>query len=204
MRSSYLIRGFTLIELAVALAIAAVLLSQAVPMFSTWMQNVQVRTATESIQNGLQLARAEALRRNRSVMFWLTSGGNPPQADWMVGCMNPFNSNGAGPVPEAAGDCPGSATGGAPFNWIQYHLAANEGTPLAQVNSVDANGAPTSVVTFNSLGMVLPSNLDNTTAIATINVSIPNNARPLRVTVSSGQIRMCDPALLLANDPRGC
>src|ERR1700758_790804 len=109
-------RGVTLIGLAVVLAVVGILLSQAAPLFSAWTQNVQIRTATESIQNGLQLARSEAIRRNRSVMFWLTSTVNPKAADWLVGCMNPLNSNGAGPVAEAPGDCPGSATGAAPFN----------------------------------------------------------------------------------------
>jgi len=70
-------RGVTLIELAVVLAVVAILFSQAAPAFSAWVHNTQVRTAAESIQNGMQLARAEAIRRNRSVMFWLTSTATP-------------------------------------------------------------------------------------------------------------------------------
>jgi type IV fimbrial biogenesis protein FimT len=201
-------RGVTLIELAVVLAVVAILLSQAGPLFSAWTSNVQIRTAAESIQNGLQLARAEAIRRNRSVMFWLTSAANPLTADWLVGCMNPVNTNGKGPVAEAPGDCPGSATGATPFNWIQYQTAAAQQTTLPQVTAVDANGNATQVLTFNSLGMVLASNLDGSTPIAQITVSIPSMpaslARPLQVRVGGGQIRMCDPHLSLASDPRGC
>jgi len=195
--------GVTLIELAVVLAIVAILLSTAAPSFSAWIQNVQIRTATESIQNGLQLARAEAIRRNRNVMFWLTAeAANPPTADWLVGCENPFSAAGAGPVPEAPGDCPGSSTGAAPVNWIQHQAAADQQTALPQVTTTPAGA---SVVTFNSLGMVT-ANVDGTASITRIDVTNPAMAGPraLRMTIGGGQIRMCDPQLNPATDPRGC
>ena len=204
-------RGVTLIELAVVLVITAILFAQAAPHFSAWIQNVQVRTAAESIQNGLQLARSEAIRRNRAVMFWLTSNGttpaNPQTGDWLIGCMNPV---GAGVQPEAAGDCPGSHTSvGTPtaYNWIQRQTAAGQQTATAQVTAVDTNGNAANNVTFNSLGLVMP-NTDQSPSIAQIDVTNPalatSLARPLRVTVSGGDIRMCDPNLSLTNDPRGC
>jgi len=197
-------RGVTLIELAVVLAIVAILLSQASSYFGAWTQNAQIRTATESIQNGLQLARSEAIRRNRSVMFWLTSTASPQPADWLVGCSTPV---GAGVQPEATGDCPGSHTaGGAPtaYNWIQRQLAADQQTATAQVTITPANATN---VTFNSLGQVT-SNIDGSASITQIDIANPSlptaSARPLRVTVSGGQIRMCDPALSPSTDPRGC
>jgi type IV fimbrial biogenesis protein FimT len=67
-------QGVTLIELMVAIAILAILLTLGIPNFTVWMQNTQIRTATESIQNGLQLARAEAVRRNEPVSFILGTG----------------------------------------------------------------------------------------------------------------------------------
>jgi type IV fimbrial biogenesis protein FimT len=196
-------RGVTLIELAVVLAVVAILFSQAAPSFSAWIHNAQVRTATESIQSGLQLARSEAIRRNRSVMFWLTSTATPQAADWLVGCKIPV---GAGTVPEAAGDCPGTDTSAVPTatNWIQRQASADQQTGLSQITITPANATN---VTFNSLGMVTV-NQDGTSPITRIDVSDPSiptsQARPLRVTVSGGQIRMCDPNLILANDPRGC
>ena len=65
--------GVTLIELLIAIAILSILLAIAVPNFGSWLQNTQIRTATESIKNGLQLARAEAIRRNEPVSFILAS-----------------------------------------------------------------------------------------------------------------------------------
>jgi type IV fimbrial biogenesis protein FimT len=199
-------RGVTLIELAVVVAVLAILMSQAGPLITAWMQNVQIRTSTESIQNGLQLARSEAIRRNRSVMFWLTSTANPPAADWLVGCATPFLQNGAATVPETPGDCPGTQTGAVPanappYNWIQRQAAADQQTALPQLTTTPAGA---NNVTFSSLGVVVP-NIDGSASITQIDVKSPaGTARALRVTVSGGDIRMCDPALSLASDPRGC
>jgi type IV fimbrial biogenesis protein FimT len=192
-------RGVTLIELAVVLAVVAILFATAAPSFSTWVHNVQIRTATESVQNGLQLARAEAIRRNRSVMFWLTSTST---ADWLVGCANPV---GAGTVPEQPGDCPGTLTNATPTpsNYIQRQAAADQQTALPQITVAPAGATN---VTFNSVGLVIP-NVDGSASITQITVndpSVSSGARPLIVTISGGQIRMCDPNLSLANDPRGC
>lgn len=59
--------GFTLIELMVTITILAILLFIALPNFAVWMQNTQIRTAGEAVLNGMQLARAEAIRRNVNV-----------------------------------------------------------------------------------------------------------------------------------------
>jgi type IV fimbrial biogenesis protein FimT len=61
--------GFTLIELMMTLVIAGIVFALGVPAIGTWMQNAQVRTVAESIQNGLQIARNEALHRNVRVEF---------------------------------------------------------------------------------------------------------------------------------------
>jgi type IV fimbrial biogenesis protein FimT len=66
--------GFTLIELIVTIAVMAILLFIALPNFSIWLQNTQIRTAGEAILNGLQLARAEAVRRNTSVELEMGTG----------------------------------------------------------------------------------------------------------------------------------
>jgi len=201
-------RGVSMIEMVIVMAIFAILFGLAAPSFQAWTTNVQIRTTTESIQNGLQLARAEAIRRNASVMFWLTSGTNPLTGDWLVGCASPV---GNGAQPEAPFDCPGTRTNGAlaangpPYNWIQRASAVGEQAGTTQVATTPANAA---VVTFNSLGMVMATNPgdNNSAPITKIDVSQPALAgsRPLEVQVSGGQIRMCDPALALATDPRGC
>lgn len=71
--------GFSLIELLISIAIMTILLSLATPGFQTWLQNAQIRNAAESIQNGLQRARAEAVGRNTDVEFVLSAGSS-----WVV------------------------------------------------------------------------------------------------------------------------
>ena len=63
--------GFSLVELMVTVAVLSLLMTLAVPSFAEWIQNSRIRTAAESIQNGLQVARAEAVRRNARVEFAL-------------------------------------------------------------------------------------------------------------------------------------
>jgi type IV fimbrial biogenesis protein FimT len=66
-------RGFTLIEMMIAVAVLAVILSLGVPSFQTFMAHTRLRTTAEAILNGVQLARAEAVRRNTEVRFDLAS-----------------------------------------------------------------------------------------------------------------------------------
>src|ERR1700752_2884648 len=66
-------RGFTLVELLVGMALMAALMLIAAPNFATWLQNTQIRTASEAVLNGVHLARAEAVRRNTPVIFQMTS-----------------------------------------------------------------------------------------------------------------------------------
>lgn len=68
-----------MVELMIGIAILAILMGLAVPSFNIWLQNSQIRNAAESIQNGLQRARAEAVARNANVEFALGSGSS-----WIV------------------------------------------------------------------------------------------------------------------------
>lgn len=78
LRPRFAQQGVTLIELVIGLIITGILLALAIPSYKDWIQSSQIRTAAESIQNGLQLARAEAVSRNSPVTF--TLAGN----DWTV------------------------------------------------------------------------------------------------------------------------
>ncbi|MEQ1526944.1 MAG: GspH/FimT family pseudopilin [Gallionella sp.] len=76
--------GFTLIELMIGITIFAIAMAMGVPSYQTWMQNTQIRNAAESIQNGLQRARSEAVKGNTNVFFrldtnsgWTIASGVP-------------------------------------------------------------------------------------------------------------------------------
>lgn len=66
-------RGVTLIELMIALVIIAALIMVAMPSFSAWLANAQIRNAAEGILNGMQFARAQAIQRNAPVWFELAA-----------------------------------------------------------------------------------------------------------------------------------
>jgi len=76
--------GFSLVELMVGITIMGILAVIAVPSFQTWTQNAQIRNAAESVTNGLQKARAEAVARNANVSFTLGAG-----TSWTVGVVAP-------------------------------------------------------------------------------------------------------------------
>jgi type IV fimbrial biogenesis protein FimT len=71
-----------LVELVIVVAIIGITAAIAMPSYNAWIQNTRVRTATESILNGIQKARSEALMRNTQVKF--TLGAN---SAWTVQCV---------------------------------------------------------------------------------------------------------------------
>ena len=64
--------GFTVIELLVALAVAAILLALAAPSFSTMFASYRLTAGTNDLVNAAGLARSEAIKRNRSVTLCRT------------------------------------------------------------------------------------------------------------------------------------
>lgn len=189
-------RGFSLIELMVGIVILGVLMAMAVPRFSDWLRNARVRTSAEAIQNGLQLARAEAVRRNATVRFQLvntiddTCALDTAGPHWVVSMDNP------------AGQCASAPSDTAAPRIIQVRNRA-EGS----VQTLVAAGQ--SALVFNGLGRLTPvpaANvaIDVSSTTGGTCVASGGSVRCLRVLVSvGGQIRMCDPALP-AGDAQAC
>lgn len=180
-------RGFTLIEAMVVVSIIGVLLMAVLPGAATWIRSLRVRSAAESLQNGLQRARMEALRRNQEVSFWLmtnpTTDGCALSAgtgSWAVslGSTSPAGSCATTPPLEA------------------YSMPGASST--VQVSGVNgANG-----VTFNVFGQVKASG----TPLQKIQVTMPTSSdvKELDVYVTpGGLVRMCDPSVGKA-DSRAC
>jgi type IV fimbrial biogenesis protein FimT len=184
-------RGFSLIELLVGIVIVSLLFAIAAPNFSVWIQNQQTRTAAESILNGIQLARSEAVRNNGTARLSLCA---LPTASWEVLAAS------AAVVPLASLACGAGSNAIAGETRIQEH-SGQEGS----LNSVVVAGVTS--ITFNSFGRTVGLPVVPPATTVTIAVSNPPNGnRPLNVVVGvGGTIRMCDPSpLLKAGDPRLC
>ncbi len=195
-------QGFSIIEMLVAVALVSILLMFGVPSIGTWVHNGQIRTAAETIQTGLQMARAEAVRRNFLVRFQLTSTADSTcvisgaGTSWVISLDDPTGLCDSPPMDNIV------ATDLAVAPRIIQTRSGTEGT----TNVVVATAQPTFV--FNGFGRLAPA------PAGRINIDVSNPTggacapggpmRCLRIVVESGgQTRMCDP-LFAAPDPQGC
>lgn len=68
--------GFTLIELIITITVSAILLSLAVPGFTTYMDRYRLEGAVQGLYSDLQFARSESVKSNRSVQIAFTTGSS--------------------------------------------------------------------------------------------------------------------------------
>ena len=75
-------KGFTLIELMVAIAILAIMTAIAIPNFSEWVAKRRVASVAEKVASQIRFARAEAARLNKPVYLCpvlIKKNGEPEQ-----------------------------------------------------------------------------------------------------------------------------
>ncbi len=186
-----MLRGFTLIELMVALAIVALLLLLGMPSFTTFLRNSEVRSTAESLINGLRAATTEAANRNRKVTFELASATG---ADWKFWV---FEDDGV-------------------TKTTLQEYSKKEAGSSTKIAVVPAGQL---TVTFNGLGRVDidPATPDDHVRQIDIDTIVAGEARPLRIIVDDPNppavgkprgLRMCDPdpalLILVPPDPRAC
>jgi type IV fimbrial biogenesis protein FimT len=173
--------GFTLVELMLTVAVFVILASFAIPSFQEMVQNSKTRNAAESVHTGLQIARSEAVKRNTNVQFDFRGSNSA----WTV-CTSPAT----------AGGCPGADNA----TTIQSR-AMGEGSST----DIAITATPAGPYVYSSLGvMVSPA-----PAAGLVKIEVKNSAatsgRNLRVEIGTGgSVRVCDPQLTDANDPRKC
>jgi type IV fimbrial biogenesis protein FimT len=81
------LRGFTLIELMITIAVAAILLSIGVPSFQNIIRENRLATQANELITALNLARSEAIRRGQNVT--VTPNGGDWNSGWVVAAIDP-------------------------------------------------------------------------------------------------------------------
>lgn len=197
-------RGVSLLELMITIAILGILLVLGIPSFQQWMLNTRIRTVTESIQNGLRLARNEASQQATNVRFQLNSASN-----WQV-CILPASAASAASYTDCTNaislvqtfDSPGAGS------TVQVGAATATTNIAANAYSSILSGGVPAGITFNSLGR--PTDYGNTSInrvdVTAATTSLQASSRRLVTTISAGgMVSMCDPALTFStNSPQGC
>jgi len=175
------LRGFSVIELMIALAIAVTLILLAAPSYGVWVADSRIRAAADSLAGGLRLAQAEAVKRNEDIEFILdpttTTGG------WTLNVVA----------------TPATAMPAGTFA---------EGARLTQFTVLPAGNT---IVTFTGLGTIRANNADGSTPFDQITIAPATGVagtRNLRVLVGAGRtgIKICDPqwTVINADDPKAC
>lgn len=157
--------GFSLVELMITIAIAAILVMVAVPSFQILLANAQIRTGAQALNDGLTLARVEAIRRNERVVFTLGT-----QTAWTV-----------------------TVESGATVVQSRLHSEGSKSATVAVTPSgatkVTFNGLGRAVANTDASALITQVDVDVPTSL------IPAaDSKNLRISVTSaGAIRLCDP-----------
>jgi len=165
--------GFTLIELMITVAILATLVTLGLPSFRQMLRNYEVRAAAESVSNGLQRARAEAVAHNTKVYFKLT-GGTSWTVNYVTGPVNPAldsRSSSEGSPDVALAVTPSTAT------TVTY---SNLGQAVA---NADASATPTQM-DFNATAA-------GATQTLRVLIGVGGGARVCDPSLPSGNPRAC-------------
>ena len=199
--------GVSLIEMMVAVAILAILVMLGIPSYQQWTLNTRIRTVTESIQNGLRLARNEASQQARYVRFQLNSA-----TSWQV-CQLPASAASA----KAATDCSNAASSiqrwdSPSASTVQVGAStavkdvASSSSSSSTYKTTISGGVPAGI-TFDALGRPTAYGSGSILRIdaTAANASLQSNSRRLVTTISAGgMVNMCDPAFTLSKNVMGC
>lgn len=134
------IYGFTLIELMVTLAVAAVLLVVAVPSMRNIIQNSRIITQVNDFISDVQVARTEAIKRAGRIVICPSTNGSTCTAGWSNGRLM------------FADSAPYDSAPGAGELIVRYH----DPLPAGSLQAVTSANFPALLI-FNGRGELIDS-----------------------------------------------
>jgi len=171
-------RGISVVETMIVVTVIAIMMVLSAPMGVEWLANSRIRTAAESMLAGLQLARAEAVKRNTPVEFVLDAA---PATSWTVRVA----LSGEEIQKRAAGEGTSDVTVAVTPNGATRVSFDGLGRRAANIDASDP---------IDSLDVDLPAS-----------VMAADKTRDLRLRLGlGGQVVMCDPNVTADNDVRKC
>jgi len=132
--------GFTLIELITAMVILSIITATALPNFSTWRNNYQIRAESNRVHMDLRLARMTAIKNNNDVVVTFL----PASQTYSI--LNDTNNNGTADTGE-------SLNSRALENNVQFGFSGGSITDMDN-NSVTetVKMGPSDIVVFDARG----------------------------------------------------
>jgi type IV fimbrial biogenesis protein FimT len=189
-------RGFSIVELLIAIAIVAMLMLFAAPSAATWIQNTRLRSSAESVVSCLTTARLEAIKRNTVVSCQMT---DPSSSAWNVCLYDPVNNvcqtaTGSVLLQRDASEDNGITTFGI------------DTTASASSSALGSGLRVPGSATFDSFGRLASTAPNNAMRVDIRNMQLATgDERRLVIFITlGGQIHMCDPKLSYPSSPQAC
>jgi type IV fimbrial biogenesis protein FimT len=167
------LKAFTLVELMVGLAVAAILLGVAIPNFRTMLERHALRAAASDLLAALHFARAQALARGEIIVL----APQDPAGAWAGGWV-------------VFADTDGDGMAGAGEELLFQRGAVADGLRIRSRLTV---AAPPAYVAYNSAGRSCRAGNSLAPNWGTLALDLGDHRRNIIINML-GRARLCDPA----------
>jgi type IV fimbrial biogenesis protein FimT len=179
------LRGFTMVELMITVAVLGILAAFAVPSMTDFYDRKRLVSQTEAISNLIQIARSEAIKHPSAAAADLVTATVKPAAPWFVGLRN-------------GGACDNSGT---PCQLIEGGTNVTRVVTATECTgcTMTSPGAQATII-FDLRGMVTDG-AGNAGTAQSITLQSPKG-KQLRTAVSAiGRITICSPSGTVSGYP---
>ncbi len=178
------IRGVSLLELLIAMAILGIIISVAMPSMAGFTVNSRLLSAAEQIHGHLQQARSESVARNAIVYVNFSASGT---TTWTYGMSLATGCTLATTTPATAGACVITVDSG------DGDLLDTADRVLMRFPSTDYEDVTMAIASFSSGTQIVFNPVRGTSSSGQINLT-SSSGRQMRVAVSLlGRVEICSP-----------